>query len=237
MGSHVLKIYYTKYLKEVRKVSDSTVKHYDEALRYISKYLVSKGLIQESIFEIEDIDELEEIRLFLNNDPDFVALDKRGHQMYSSGLNNYIRFAEGDDFQKNSQDLIVLDIEVPTINQTERRLLTYSRSSIIKHQSLEMAGYSCELDSTHKTFISKSNNKQYMEGHHALPIGMQEHFESSLDVYANIVCLCPVCHRLLHYGVDSEKKIYIDRIYEKRKDRLAQSGIRLSKNEFESFAM
>lgn len=35
----VLKEYYAKYLKDVRKVSDSTVKHYFDALNNISRYL------------------------------------------------------------------------------------------------------------------------------------------------------------------------------------------------------
>ena len=34
----VLKEYYAKYLKDVRKVSDSTVKHYFDALNNISRY-------------------------------------------------------------------------------------------------------------------------------------------------------------------------------------------------------
>ena len=37
-----LKEYYAKYLTEVRKVRDSTVKHYFDALSYISKYLKEK---------------------------------------------------------------------------------------------------------------------------------------------------------------------------------------------------
>ena len=233
MQSYVLKTYYTKYLKEVRKVSDSSVKHYDEAMRYISKYLVSHGLINESVYEIQDINELEKIRTFLYNDPEFVALDKRGHQMYSAGLNNYFRFADGEDFENKKEDMLVLDFEVPATKLTEKRLTAYARSSIMKKQSLELAGYTCELNPDHKTFISKSNNKQYMEGHHALPLRYQESFDNSLDVYANIVCLCPVCHRLLHYGIDSEKKGSVDKIYAFRADRLAKSGILLSKDEFE----
>ena len=35
MKEYALKMYYIKYLKEIRKVSDSTVKHYQDALRYI----------------------------------------------------------------------------------------------------------------------------------------------------------------------------------------------------------
>jgi len=42
MNQYVLMAYYVKYLKEIRKVSDSTVKHYQQALRYISDFLVKQ---------------------------------------------------------------------------------------------------------------------------------------------------------------------------------------------------
>ena len=233
MEEYILKSYFFKYLKEVRKLSDSSVKHYDEAMRYISKYLIEKSLLEDSIYEIQDIDELESIRAYLYNDIDFMALDKRGHQMYTAGFNTCYRFAEGEDFEKKKEDILVLDIEVPVIKQRERRLIAYSRSSIIKKQTLEVAGYKCEINPTHKTFIAKSTDKQYMEGHHLLPLKLQEHFDNSLDVYANVVCLCPICHRLMHYGLDSEKKISADKMYDARRERLAKSGFKLSKDEFE----
>ena len=78
--------------------------------------------------------------------------------------------------------------------------------SAIRHyqqamQSIESAKYECEINSKHKTFTAKSTGMPYMEGHHMLPMKYQDRFKSSLDVYANIICLCPICHRLLHYGV------------------------------------
>ena len=65
-----------------------------------------------------------------------------------------------------------------------------------------------------------------MEAHHLIPMSAQNDFENSLDVDANIVCLCPNCHRKLHYGnqIDEELKI----LYEKRKELLNKSGIMIS---------
>ncbi|MCC8140121.1 MAG: hypothetical protein LIO67_07485 [Lachnospiraceae bacterium] len=76
-----------------------------------------------------------------------------------------------------------------------------------------------------------------MEGHHALPMKYQDKFSRSLDVYANIICLCPVCHRLLHYGISSEKEKVVEKIYYDRSERLAVSGIKISKSEFESLTL
>ena len=101
-------------------------------------------------------------------------------------------------------------------------------------QSIESAGYKGEVNPTHVTFTAKSTGMPYMEGHHALPMKCQGRFKSSLDIYANIVCLCPTCHRLLHYGIASEKTNVIDKIYYDRADRLAASGIKVGKTEFEN---
>lgn len=233
MNEYVLMTYYVKYLKEIRKVSDSTVKHYQDALRYISKYLVQKEKLQQTVYEIQDIGELEIIKTYLYSDPDFVALDKRGHQMYSAGFNNYYKFASGEGFANIHQQIEVLDTEVPIADKHTRIQTAWSRSSIIKIQSIESAGYLCEVNPEHQTFTARSTGHPYMEGHHALPMKYQDKFDKSLDVYANIICLCPVCHRLLHYGIEAEKENVLNKIYYDRSDRLAASGIKISKNDFE----
>lgn len=108
----------------------------------------------------------------------------------------------------------------------------WKRSGISRIQAFEFAGYSCELDSRHESFIADNTRKPYMEGHHALPMGLQEKFNVSLVVYTNIVCLCPVCHRRIHYGLKNDRVGMITKIYETRVNRLISSGILLSKQEF-----
>lgn len=237
MDEYVLKKYYIKYLKEIRGVSDSTVKHYQEALKYISKYLVEKGKLQQTVYEIQDIEILENVKKDLYADMDFKALDKRGHQMYTAGFNNYYKFASGGGFTNMHQGISIMDTEIPVDNARNINQTVWKRSSIIKLQSIESAGYQCEINPAHMTFTAKRNNLPYMEGHHALPMRVQNMFTRSLDVYANIVCVCPICHRLLHYGVDLEKEDILGRIYYDRADRLAVSGIRISKSDFMKLCM
>ena len=50
---NVLKDYYIRYLKLVRGNSDSSVNHYLGALQTISKYLVQKGKLVSTIYEID----------------------------------------------------------------------------------------------------------------------------------------------------------------------------------------
>lgn len=237
MNEYVLLTYYKKYLKEIRKVSDSTVKHYQDALKYISLYLVKKGKLKQTVYEVQDIGELEVIKTYLYSEQEFIELDKRGHQMYSAGFNHYYKFASGKGFTNIQQQIEMMDIEVPIPEKNIGNVHNWKRSSIIKMQSIESAGYQCEISPKHTTFTSKSTGHQYMEGHHALPMKYQDKFEKSLDVYANIICLCPICHRLLHYGVASEKENVLDKIYYDRSKRLAVSGIKVSRSEFESLVI
>ena len=99
-----------------------------------------------------------------------------------------------------------------------------------------MADYCCEIDETHQTFIAENTNKPYMEGHHAIPMRFQEQFDHSLDVYANIICLCPLCHRRIHHGLSKDRELMANKIYLSRADRLANSGIELSRDNFLKFA-
>ena len=76
-----------------------------------------------------------------------------------------------------------------------------------------------------------------MEGHHAIPLHYQGKFEHSLDIYANVVCLCPICHRKIHYGISEDRRLMMDEIWEKRIGRLINWGISMSKTEFENLIL
>ena len=75
--------YYAEYHKKIRKVSDSTIKHYQQAMRYISKFLVEKEKIKQSIYEIQNLDELVIIKEYLycwfNNSDYLQKARKYGH--------------------------------------------------------------------------------------------------------------------------------------------------------------
>ena len=106
----VLQEYYARYLKDVRNLSKSSVIHYQDALNNISRRLKEMGLVQQSIYEIADIDRLHMIREVLYSDPVFTAYNERGNRMYSAGLNNYCRFAAGEKFHEIQNKMTLLDV-------------------------------------------------------------------------------------------------------------------------------
>ena len=238
----VLQEYYARYLTKVRGSSESTVKHYLNALNSISRRLKEKNFVSVDIYEIMDMQTLSEARDLLYEDPDFVELNNRGKRMYSAGLNNYYRFASGEGFTEiNAGDGVSKKMELMDIPITPEKphiveRIEWSRSNILREQALMFAGYACEIDQSHESFIAEKTKKAYMEGHHAIPMNNQPKFDNSLDIYANIVCLCPVCHRRIHYGIKTDRKCMMYKLYENRAERLANSGIRLSKEEFAEYA-
>lgn len=237
MDSYLLSEYYTRYLRDIRKNGESTVKHYMGALENVSEFLRNRGKIKKSIYEIEDIEDLRTIKKYLDNDSEYINQNIRGHRMYSAALNNYLKFALGEGLSGVGEDIVLLDqiIEMKP-KKVMQRQEQWKRSTIIKNQVLEMSDHQCEIDRMHKTFIAASTQLAYMEGHHIIPMNQQGRFSVSIDIYANVICLCPICHRMLHYGMESEKRRVLEIIYDNRKKRLKNSGIFLSQNEFVELA-
>lgn len=119
--------------------------------------------------------------------------------------------------------------EVPVSEKEKREVYSYKRRRQLVKQALEKSNYQCEFDCNHKTFITK-NNKPYMEAHHLVPLSAQGFFNTSgLDNIANIVCLCPNCHKNLHYGKDI--KDMLNKLYDLRVKELEASGINISFDE------
>lgn len=104
----------------------------------------------------------------------------------------------------------------------ENSSTSYARDSSKAKGAIISSKYKCNLDESHKSFIAKSG-KPYMEAHHLIPISAQDKFDVSLDVDANIVCLCPNCHRNLHYGQDITNLLRT--LYDEKKEYLKKSGI------------
>ncbi|MEC1596022.1 HNH endonuclease [Bacillus spizizenii] len=111
----------------------------------------------------------------------------------------------------------------------KKRVLTnssrFQRNIQESIQALKIANFTCEVDRSHKTFLSKASGKYYVEGHHLIPLSLQDQFELSIDIKENIVALCPICHRLLHHGTNDEIEKILFKLWSERKDRLLKRGI------------
>lgn len=119
--------------------------------------------------------------------------------------------------------------------QTVSNQKIWNRNATTASEAIAVTDYSCEIDKDHKHFISKFNKKNYVEAHHLIPMKFQEQFDCSLDVHANIVSLCLVCHKKLHFSSFEEKKEVLDKLFAERSSRLINAGINMSINDLYTF--
>lgn len=103
-------------------------------------------------------------------------------------------------------------------------------------EAIKDNGYCCSIDSDHETFL-KPDGTKYMEVHHLIPLNQQKNFKYKLDTKANIVPLCPNCHRMLHHGRFEDIESILKELYDKRKNALEQSGLNISFDDLISYYM
>lgn len=102
------------------------------------------------------------------------------------------------------------------------------RDPMVKAIALKRAGYQCELFPGHPQILMKGG-KIYLETHHLIPMSMQDDFEYSLDVPANVIAVCPYAHRYLHHAaMDAEKRRLLVHLWRKRQPVLERCGIRIA---------
>lgn len=106
----------------------------------------------------------------------------------------------------------------------------YKTDPRISKTVLKENHYICEIEkltgNQHKTF-NTNREIQYMEGHHLIPMKAQRNFENNIDRSDNICCLCPNCHRAIHYGTMEEKKSRLTLLYNEKIEKLKSNDIHI----------
>lgn len=137
------------------------------------------------------------------------------------------------DFQEEIQNTT---ITYKTGNQSDasQEKPTYSNSSkgkvVNKSQrvsklSLMNAQFECAYDNTHLTFLT-AKGYPYMEGHHLIPCTASNADrywrlkKRNIDCVENVICLCPTCHRKIHFGSKPEQEQIIRSLYYKQEQSL-----------------
>ena len=193
----------------------------------------------EPVFIHKDLLPLAGTQLSIVKDKD--GTDKQHHLLIRTLLPEEIKAEEKEDkaliedldkedINVSEKDFIYKGLTDKKIEYTEesgRRVVRRNRKTSLN--ALQKAGYRCENDPSHETFIKAGKEIPYMEPHHLIPLAYQKCFKVPLDVEENIVCLCPNCHRFIHYGRGKEKLAL--KLFRKRQEYLIKAGIDIKESE------
>lgn len=112
-----------------------------------------------------------------------------------------------DDLIEGTDDISNIDdtsrLPQQGINKSGRQ--RYKTQRKIRDQVIENYNYLCDChDQKHFYFESSDSFNNYVEGHHVIPMNRQGDYwndkKVNLDVFSNIVPLCPNCHSQIHLG-------------------------------------
>ena len=61
-----------------------------------------------------------------------------------------------------------------------------------------------------------------IEVHHVVPMRFQKEFSINLDQTPLTICVCMVCHKILHHGSEEERKMLVSYLYQRKKTVLKE---------------
>jgi len=124
--------------------------------------------------------------------------------------------------------------EMPDVKITISGVKQIKKNPAIAKKVLNDNEYRCLCNIRHVTFMTPTGN-YYMEGHHLIPCTIEnsERFKavSKLDREENIVCVCPNCHKAIHYGNTNVKTPLIELLYNMQLAKLNLVGLKISVDE------
>lgn len=215
---------FDRHLREA-DLSESSIRHYRTGLNTINRLIAEHrdAFAFSNVFEPATIEELAALRDAIRALPAFVELNRRGNNMYSAALNHFVTFVERSFETVEVEQLPDAPQPVPEHLPPVARAARPGNDIIVR-QSLGAAHRMCEYEISHVSFLTESG-VVYMEGHHLIPVRLQPQFSVGLHVWANVVCLCPLCHRQIHYGTRDARRALFGRLFDGREARLRASGI------------
>lgn len=139
--------------------------------------------------------------------------------------------------EENINDKVALDAHkvVPLAVARGVTGRKFKINPILGKIAIKRANYLCEFNGLHETFISKRTGRNFVEGHHLVPVSSQieiwNKYSVNADCVENIISLCPNCHRAIHYGDNETKKKMIELLFNLRKTEFRSLGLNIDVEE------
>jgi 5-methylcytosine-specific restriction protein A len=212
--------------------SKTTAYKYSRAIYTISNELFNYNLLECDIYIIDDIDIINNLLGMYLSVPEFEQKDIRGNRMYSNAIKRYVDFYNNiNNVYEIGENIENYDSENHDKPKTKPNTIATTtierikRDSVVSGNAIIKANHHCEYDVNHCFFISKATGDNYVEAHHLIPMKAHNDFSNSLDVEANVISLCVICHKVLHHGKLEDKVDIIKKLYNDRAERLKSCNI------------
>lgn len=169
-------------------------------------------------------------------------------------LNEFINYINSSEVKEiitinnvNEIDDSIVDIDTDSDENLERPIILYKngKKTFARRKSLREAvvknyNYLCDChEDNHYYFTASSTNKNYLEGHHMIPMENQHQYweerQINLDIPMNLIPLCPHCHSKIHKATKGEKIQIITEIYTRHVNDLKKIDVNISLEKFATF--
>ena len=115
--------YFRQYMKVTRGITDKSVGHYITGINTINTLLQKYDFPVKNVFQLQSLAELDAVKTFLTDNPEFLQKDATGHHMYSVAFKHFYRFAcEDNNFFGNSiasMDIVVAKSQAIITSSTQ----------------------------------------------------------------------------------------------------------------------
>lgn len=119
--------YFSKWMSQATTLSDSSIYKYASAVNTISQEMISLGVISKPLYEM-GLSELDIFIPMILSNPEFIAKNTRGNNMYSNGLKQFRSYKTTLVENKSDYANIIDEIQDATdITVTEKESLMKSR--------------------------------------------------------------------------------------------------------------
>ena len=186
---------FSAWMRENSTLSDSSVYKYTRAVNTISNEMKEKGVITESLLAMSVL-QLDVFVPLILHDPDFVAKNKTGNNMYSNALKQYRLFRNVEAVEVVDHDEVTSVIEnYANLKKTERDAVVKSRigQGLFRKELIKKYNSCC--------VITGINEKKLLSASHVKPWAVCTNAER-LSV-ENGLLLSPTFDKLFDCGLIS----------------------------------
>lgn len=183
---------FSKWLRINSTLSETTIGKYKAAVRCTSNEMVEQRVIHKNLVDM-NLAELEAAMFLIFNNSDFIAKNRKGHNMYSNAVKHYRCFA----LDVLDRDVGEAKIVETIINSSEA---TTEKEAIVKSR-IGQGTYRDKLIQKYKSrcIITGIDNKKLLIASHIKPWSVSNNFERVDE--DNGLLLCANMDRLFDSGL------------------------------------